>query len=101
MNFFNSDLVQKEIEEIKELQDLTFNQFCDFENLSYAEKQKYVNLIETLLNKQKIFYTRLSLSSDVEAINMKTRIQELFNDVNIFNIFENLESLLSEMKTLM
>ncbi|NBU97025.1 MAG: DUF1825 family protein [Spirochaetia bacterium] len=101
MNFFSSDLVQKEIEEIKELQDLTFSQFCDFENLSYEEKQKYVGLIETLLNKQKIFYTRLSLSSDAEAIDMKTRIQELFNDVNIFNIFENLESLLSEMKMLM
>jgi hypothetical protein len=68
------------------------------------EKLKHVQILEKLLDKQKVLYTRLSLSEDPEAINMKERITEsasmmgLPSNVDMNVIFNNMSRMLEVMK---
>jgi hypothetical protein len=68
------------------------------------EKKFHIGLLEKLLNKQKVLYTRMSLSDDPEAIEMKKKIVESATmmgmppnvDMNI--IFNNMTRLIATMK---
>ena len=68
------------------------------------EKLKHVELICTLLEKQKILYTRLTLSDDPAAKQMKDNIMEsakmmgLPSDVDMTVVFSNMEKLIHQMK---
>jgi len=44
--------------------------------MSKEDRIHHVDLLQKLLNKQQILYTRLSLSDDPEAIKMKQKITE-------------------------
>jgi uncharacterized protein HemX len=72
--------------------------------MSKEEKLKHVNILERLLEKQKVLYTRLSLSDDPEAIQMKERITEsasmmgLPPNVDMNVIFNNMSQMLDVMK---
>ena len=72
--------------------------------MNTEEKKFHVSLLERLLDKQKVLYTRLSLSDDPEAKMMKSRIVEsatmmgLPKDVDISVIFSNMGKMLDAMK---
>ena len=73
-------------------------------SMNKEEKMFHVALLEKLLDKQKVLYTRLSLSDDPEAKMMKQRIVEsatmmgLPQDVDISVIFSNMGKMLDAMK---
>ena len=75
-----------------------------FPTMSREEKLNHVKILEKLLDKQKVLYTRLSLSDDPEAIKMKERISEsasmmgLPSNVDMNVIFKNMSSMLQVMK---
>ena len=74
MSFFDSEMVRAEMAEIAELQEEVYNNIFTFPQMS-AEDQKYhVDVLEKLLSKQQILYTRLSLSDDPQAKKMKEEI---------------------------
>ena len=74
MSFFDSEMVRAEMTEIAELQEEVYNNIFTFPQMS-AEDQKYhVDVLEKLLSKQQILYTRLSLSDDPQAKKMKEEI---------------------------
>jgi hypothetical protein len=104
MSFFESDLVRAEMTEIQELQDEVYGNVFKFPSMSKQEQKFHVALLEKLLNKQKILYTRLSLSDDPEAKMMKSRIIEsatmmgLPPNVDISVIFSNMGKMLDAMK---
>ena len=104
MSFFNSEVVRAEIVEIGELQEEVYNNVFKFPTMSKKEKIEHVNVLERLLDKQKILYTRLSLSDDPEAVKMKERITQsasmmgLPPNVNINIIFNNMSRMLEVMK---
>ena len=79
MSFFNSEVVRAEMTEIGELQEEVYQNVFKFPSMSKEEKLKHVNILERLLEKQKVLYTRLSLSDDPEAIEMKERISDLLS----------------------
>jgi len=68
------------------------------------DKVRHVDLLERLLNKQQILYTRLSLSDDPEAQEMKQRIADsaqlmgLPANVDMNIIFNNMTKMLEVMK---
>jgi hypothetical protein len=72
--------------------------------MTKEDKLKHVKLLERLLEKQKVLYTRLSLSDDPEAIEMKERITQSASmmglppnvDMNI--ILNNMSKMLEVMK---
>ena len=76
MSFFDSDVVRAEMTEIQELQEEVYSNVFKFPSMNKEEKMFHVALLEKLLDKQKVLYTRLSLSDDPEAKMMKQRIVE-------------------------
>ena len=104
MSFFNSELVQKEIFEIQKLQEDIYQSVLQFPLFSKEEKLKHIGLLEELLEKQKILYTRLSLSDDKEAKKMKEQIREtaammgLSPDTDLNIVFNNMTKLLESIK---
>jgi hypothetical protein len=104
MSFFNSEVVRAEMTEIGEMQEEVYKNVFKFPTMSKEEKLEHVKLLEKLLDKQKVLYTRLSLSDDPEAIQMKERITEsasmmgLPSNVDMNVIFNNMSSMLDVMK---
>jgi hypothetical protein len=74
MSFFDSEMVRAEMAEIAELQEEVYGSVFKFPTMTKEDKLKHVELMERLLNKQRVLYTRMSLSDDPEAIEMKGRI---------------------------
>ena len=75
MSFFSSEVVRAEMTEIAELQEEVYSNVFKFPAMSKEGKLQHVNLLERLLDKQKVLYTRMSLSDDPEAQEMKDRIK--------------------------
>ena len=76
MSFFNSDIVRSEMAEIQELQEEIYEQVMKFPYMNNADKAYHIELLEKLIDKQKIMYARLSLSEDPEAKRMKKELTE-------------------------
>jgi hypothetical protein len=74
MSFFDSEMVRAEMTEISELQEEVYGSVFKFPSMSKEDKLKHVDLLEKLLYKQKVLYTRMSLSDDPEAVEMKEKI---------------------------
>jgi hypothetical protein len=104
MSFFNSEVVRAEMSEISELQEDVYQNVFKFPSMSKEDKLKHVELLEKLLDKQKVLYTRLSLSDDPEAIEMKQRIIQsasmmgLPPNVDMNMILNNMSKMLEVMK---
>ena len=104
MSFFNSEVVRAEMVEISELQEEVYKNVFNFFRMNKEEKIMHVNLLQKLLEKQQILYTRLCLSDDPEAKRMKEKISEsatamgLAPDVDMKIIFNNMSKLVESMK---
>ena len=104
MSFFKSEVVRAEMAEISEMQEEVYSNVFKFPTMTKEEKLKHVELLERLLEKQKVLYTRLSLSDDPEAIEMKERVTQSASmmglppnvDMNI--ILNNMSKMLEVMK---
>jgi hypothetical protein len=72
--------------------------------MTKEDKIEHVILLERLLNKQQILYTRLSLSDDPEAKEMKKKITDstqlmgLPTNVDMNVIFNNMTKMLEVMR---
>ena len=104
MSFFDSEVVRAEMTEIQELQEEVYVNVFKFPSMDTESKIEHVYLLERLLEKQKVLYTRLSLSDDPEAVQMKDKIIESATmmgmppgtDMNM--IFGNMSKMLDVMK---
>ena len=104
MSFFDSEVVRAEMAEISELQEEIYGSVFTFPTMTKEEKIRHVDLLDRLLNKQRILYTRLSLSDDPEAKEMKERVitaasmMGLPSNVDINVLFGNITKMLEVMK---
>lgn len=100
MSFFNSDIVREEVRKLSELQQEVYKNMFNFASMEKEDKIKHLSVIEELVETQKILYTRLSLSDDPEAQEMKKRIIE--NAVKMgMSPRVDINTLLDDMKTLL
>ncbi len=76
--FFQSELVRGDIQEMATLQEFCFRSVVNLALLNKEKKLEYFDALELLLEKQKIFHARLSLSDDPEA---KSVIENMTNAV--------------------
>ena len=74
MSFFQSDVVRAEMAEIHELQEEIYSNVFKFPTMKREDQKYHVDILERLLEKQKVMYARLSLSDDPEAKMMKDSI---------------------------
>ena len=104
MSFFDSEVVRAEMAEISELQEDVYKNVFKFPSMNKEQKVQHVEMLEKLLEKQKVLYTRLSLSDDPEAKLMKDKIIEcatmmgLPPGTDMSVIFNNMSKMLDVMK---
>jgi hypothetical protein len=75
-SFFDSELIQEELREIHELQEFIYKSILTFGMMSREDKLEHIEKMTQLLEKQRIMYTRLSLSDDPEAVEMKENLRK-------------------------
>jgi predicted RNA binding protein with dsRBD fold (UPF0201 family) len=103
-NFFDSDIIQEELNEIQDLQ----NELLDsplYDLLTSREQQlKHIDTLSRLLEKQRIMYTRLSLSDDPQAIQMKENLRKSISllgypsDVDMNTVFSSMTQTIDYLK---
>ena len=101
-NFFQSELVRGDIQEMAALQEFCFRSVTNLALLDKERKMEYFEALRKLLEKQKIFYTRIQLSDDPEAkavaANMKNAVVMLGGDPNL-NVMDMFDDLLKKIET--
>jgi hypothetical protein len=74
-NFFDSEIIQEELQEINKLQEEIYGSVLSFGYMSRENKLEHIDKMTQLLDKQRIMYTRLSLSDDPKAVEMKENLR--------------------------
>ena len=74
--FFESNIIQEELKEINKLQEEIYGSILRFGMMDRNTKLNHIEKLQTLLEKQRIMYTRLSLSDDPEAVEMKENLRK-------------------------
>ena len=104
MSFFDSEVVRAEMVEISELQEEVYSNVFKFPRMTKEDQVYHISLLERLLDKQRVLYTRLSLSDDPEAKRMKIQVEEgarkmgLPTNVDMNILFANMNNMVSMMK---
>tara|TARA_B100001250_G_scaffold115162_1_gene97554 strand:+ start:190 stop:534 length:345 start_codon:yes stop_codon:yes gene_type:complete len=104
LSFFNSEVVRAEMAEISELQEEIYTNVFKFPTMPLEDKRYHIEILERLIDKQKVLYTRLSLSDDPEAKKMKENIIQsagtmgLPTNVDISVLFNQMGSMVNTMK---
>ena len=104
MSFFDSEVVRAEMVEISELQEEVYSNVFKFPRMTKEDQVYHISLLERLLDKQRVLYTRLSLSDDPEAKRMKIQVEEgarkmgLPSEVDMNVLFANMSNMVDMMK---
>ena len=103
-NFFDSEIVREELNEINELQQEVYGKILNVMNLTPEEQVEHIDKLKLLLEKQKVMYTRLSLSDDPDALKLKNQIEQSVvvmgfpqgTDINV--LFDNMDKTINNLK---
>ena len=104
MSFFQSEVVRAEMAEIQELQEEVYSNVFEFPAMQLEDQKYHINILERLLEKQKIMYTRLSLSDDPQAKKMKEEVCKgaaamgLPSDMDMNILFNNMTQMVAMMR---
>ena len=75
-DFFKSDIIQEELNEINRLQEKIYGSLLAFSSMTREDKLEHIEILQNLLEKQQVMYTRLSLSDDPKAVEMKENLRK-------------------------
>ena len=75
-NFFESEIIRNELNDINEIQEKVYGSMLTFGSMEREEQIEHVDMLNNLLDKQKVMYTRLSLSDDPDALRMKEQLEK-------------------------
>jgi len=103
-NFFDSEIVREELDEINELQQEVYGKMLNVMHLTTEEQVEHIDKLKLLLEKQKIMYARLSLSDDPAALKLKNQIEQSVvvmgfpqgTDINV--LFDNMDKTINNLK---
>jgi hypothetical protein len=104
MSFFSSDIVQEEVRKISSLQKEVYENMFNFVLMDKDRKLKHLQVLEELIETQKLLYTRLSLSDDPEAKEMKQHITNhavsmgMPSNVDLNILLDNMRVLLEDTR---
>jgi len=79
-DFFKSDIIRDELMAINNLQSVIYQAQENYQDLERDDKVEHIENLTELLDKQRVMYTRLSLSEDPDAMRMK---EELVKSVQL------------------
>ena len=103
-NFFDSEIVREELNEINELQQEVYGKILNVMNLTPEEQVEHIDKLKLLLEKKKVMYTRLSLSDDPDALKLKNQIEQSVvmmgfpagTDINV--LFDGMDKTINDLK---
>jgi hypothetical protein len=103
-DFFDSEIIQEELSEINEMQEKIYESFISFGNMSREQKLEHVEILSSLLEKQQVMYTRLSLSDDPKAIEMKDNLRKSVSmmgfppETDMLTLFNSMNATIRSLK---
>ena len=74
--FFNSDIIKDELLGINRLQEEVYKNAFSFDSMDREDQLDHIDNLTELLEKQRVMYTRLSLSDDPAAKKMKEQLEK-------------------------
>ena len=104
MSFFDSEVVRSEMAEIQELQEEVYTNVFKYPMKTKEDQRYHVEILERLCDKQRVLYTRLSLSDDPQAKKMKEKIIQgaasmgLPQSVDMNSLFTEMGQVVQKMK---
>jgi len=104
MSFFDSEVVRSEMAEIHELQEEVYTNVFKYPMMTKEDQRYHVEILERLCDKQRVLYTRLSLSDDPQAKKMKEKIIQgaasmgLPQSVDMNSLFTEMGQVVQKMK---
>tara|TARA_B100001113_G_scaffold334948_1_gene314054 strand:+ start:249 stop:593 length:345 start_codon:yes stop_codon:yes gene_type:complete len=104
MSFFDSEYVRAEMAEIQELQEEVYSNVFKFAYMDKEQQLDHIDLLESLMEKQRVLYTRLSLSDDPETDRMLKQIRRGIDDlgfpknVDVNVVFKQMTDAISVMR---
>lgn len=95
MSFFKSEIVQGDLQDIFDTYKMIAQMSAELPNMNTRERVSHINETLGLVEKQKLFYTRLVLASKEceEAADMKDRIDKLTSSFGYANLTECIEAM--------
>jgi len=74
--FFESEVVQEELKIINRMQEEIYGTMLSFGSMEREDQIEHIEKLTILLDKQRVMYTRLSLSDDPQALEMKKHLEK-------------------------
>jgi hypothetical protein len=101
--FFQSEIIRQEMEDIFKAQKELYEVIIQFSSFTDEQKNAHIEKLKGLLHKQEVMWTRLSLSDDPEAIEMKEKIKITsaamgFKDADMSVIFRSMRTTLESLQ---
>ena len=75
-DFFNSQIIRDELMAINRLQESIYKNAFTFDDMDREDQLDHIDDLTELLDKQRVMYTRLSLSDDPQAKKMKGELEK-------------------------
>ena len=75
-DFFNSEIIRDELMAINRLQESIYKNAFSFDEMDREDQLDHIDDLTELLDKQRVMYTRLSLSDDPNAKRMKGELEK-------------------------
>ena len=103
-DFFDSEIVQDEMETINEMQEEIYAQVFKFPELPLEEQVEHLEMLDELLDKQQVLYTRMKLSDDPRAKEMADNVRQSAivmgfpKDVECNLLFANMKNTLKRVR---
>ena len=102
--FFESEIIKEALGDINKLQEEVYGKLVHFHMMTYDEQIDHVSKLTELLDKQRIMYTRLSLSDDPDAVIMKESLNKTVTmmgypeGTDIAVLFKNMHATIDALK---
>jgi len=102
--FFDSEVVRESVLELEELQQKLYSEMMNIHTFSAEEKREHLETLKTFLEKQKIFFFRISLSDDPDALEIKQRVLDAakmfgYDEIDgMDKFFEQLDSTIKNLE---
>jgi len=104
-DFFDSEIIQEELKEINNLQERIYGSLFNFGMMTKEEKIENIEILTELLEKQRVMYTRLSLSDDPKAVEMKENLRRSVAlmgfppETDMSTLFNTMRATIDSLKT--
>ena len=96
-DFFKSDQVQSTIAELTALQQQLVTEMPYLNRMKPEQKKDHLRTLKSFLEKQKLFFFRISLSNDKEALEMKQRLIDATKMFGVDNEMDNMDAFFEKL----